>query len=114
MRLVSFALPDGAECYLVFLAGNGGGALKNVNRWRAQLGQAPIDEAGLRVLERVQMLGAQRPMLEAYSREGQGMLATLADGGERTLFVKLIGTEAAVRSQIPGFRALCKSLRFSK
>ncbi len=46
MRLASFSVGDGAECGL-FLFPGGGDRLANVNRWRGQVGLAPLDEAAL-------------------------------------------------------------------
>ena len=56
MRVAAFEiqLPEGlsGEVSIVNLAGDGGGLLNNVNRWRRQLEMAPTDQAGLKNLVR--------------------------------------------------------------
>jgi hypothetical protein len=50
MRLASFDIPDAAgngDVSISKLSGNGGGLLANVNRWRGQVGLAPLEASAL-------------------------------------------------------------------
>lgn len=111
MRFATFALPGGAECYLVSLGGNGGGTEQNINRWRGQMGLPPLDGPGLAALTEIRILGNTSPILECYSVEGKGLIATFAPFARRTMFVKLVGSESAVSQQAGAFAAFCRSLR---
>src|SRR5512134_370938 len=66
MRIVTFA-PRGAtgtECYITVLGGSGGGVEPNLNRWREQMGQPPLDAKGLAALEKIQVLGRDARFIE--------------------------------------------------
>jgi hypothetical protein len=50
MRLASFDIPDAAgngDVSISKLNGDGGGLLANVNRWRGQVGLAPLETSAL-------------------------------------------------------------------
>ena len=50
MRLASFDIPDAAgngDVSISKLNGDGGGLLANVNRWRGQVGLAPLEASAL-------------------------------------------------------------------
>ena len=111
----SAANPDGskAEVTVTVLGGDGGGALANVNRWRAQLGLAPLDEAGLANLATslVTSAGAVTVVdLVADSKEKR-IVAALAVRGGRTWFYRLSGSDAAVTAQKGAFLKFVESAR---
>ena len=57
MRLASYNVPfDGGvgDLSIIRLAGQAGGDLANVNRWRDQLGLPNIDEINLREMENIE------------------------------------------------------------
>ena len=122
MRLVTFnAGPeDRCECYIAVLRGAAGGVGANINRWRAQMGQEPLDAEAVAALPRMQVLGQQAPFVEVHGPyEGMfgdslpdavllGVICALDDG---TLFVKMIGPADAMAEQREAFVAFCQSLR---
>jgi len=118
MRYATLKPPGaaGVELTIVVLPGSAGGELANVNRWRAQVGLAEVDDAGL-AAERKAYATAAGPV-GAWDLAGQGegaarMLAailTSADGN--TWFVKLTGPTTTVAPLANDFAAIVRSLRF--
>jgi hypothetical protein len=107
--------PDGtkAEVTVSVLGGTGGGALANVNRWRGQIGLAPIDEAGLAKLTTSIETGAGTATavdLVADSKEKRTVAVWLARGGQ-TWFYRLTGSDAAVTPQKDVFVSFVQSVR---
>jgi hypothetical protein len=118
-REVSFALPGGAECYVMRLLGDGGGLRANLDRWCDQLGHEPLTEQTLAALERVEMLGEKVPLLElegsftgmdGKTRAGQGLLGAACIRPGESLFVKLTGPQAVVHAERASFLAFVGSL----
>jgi hypothetical protein len=100
---------------VVVLPGPAGGELANVNRWRNQIGLAPLDEAALaRARTTVAArLGAVR--LYDFTSEGAArsrLLAGLTERDGNTWFVKLTGDATAVSAARADFLTLLGSLRF--
>lgn len=122
MRLVSFA-PKGAsntECYITILGGAAGGLGPNVNRWRVQMGQPPLDAAGLAKLPTIKVLGRDAPFLDVSgSFTGMGgekvaeatMYATICPLEGRVVFVKMTGPTAVLQKEKDNFVAFCESLK---
>lgn len=81
MRLASFDIPDASgngDVSISKLNGDGGGLLANVNRWRGQVGLAPLDAAAL---------------------AGNSKTVTTA-GGDRATWVELVGNEKTILGAI--------------
>lgn len=81
MRLASFDIPDAAgngDVSVSKLNGDGGGLLANVNRWRGQVGLAPLDAAAL---------------------AGNSKTVTTA-GGDRATWVELVGSDKTILGAI--------------
>jgi len=111
MRHVTFRIGKNAECYILFLPGEGGGVARNINRWRRQMQQPPLEAPAIAALPRTPILGANSPLVVAYSPDDRGLLATYAQVPGRTLFVKLTGPAPQVRKLREPFSAFCRSLR---
>ncbi len=108
------------ECYLYRLGGDGGGLLLNVNRWRGQMGQAPMTEAEVAKLERIDVLGAKAALVKfkgAYvGMGGQAVkdalfygMVCLKDG--YLLTGKMTGPADTMAKEWDNFVAFCKSVR---
>ncbi len=107
------ANPDGtgAEVTVTVLGGEGGGALANVNRWRAQLGLSPLDATELgKISQPVQTKGGGATLVDlvAESKEKR-IVAVLAEREGRTWFYRLSGTDAAVGAQKEAFLKFVES-----
>ncbi|MEZ6016832.1 MAG: dienelactone hydrolase family protein [Planctomycetota bacterium] len=119
MRLATFTFGQGAECVVSAFPGDVGGLEANVNRWRSQLGAAPLSEDDIAALPVTPMFGRLATVVRVA-----GVLKG-ADGVERpsillgaiaalegeTVFVKLTGPEPEVEAATDSFQALCRSLR---
>jgi hypothetical protein len=116
MRYASFSATDGnggkIDISIVTFAGDGGSDTDNVNRWRQQIGLAPID--GRAVTSQVTPLktadttfsttditGAKARTIAAWTRR---------DG--RVWFFKATGLNAAVEKEKPTFVKFIESVRF--
>lgn len=122
MRLVTFLIGDGGqtECYVTSVSRAAGGVDANINLLRKQMGQEPLDAAGIESLPKVTVLGQPSPFLEAQGaytgmdgakRENYLMYAVVSPAAERTVFVKLTGPEAEVKAERDRFVAFCESLK---
>ena len=98
------------EVSVVTLGGAAGGELANVNRWRAQVGLAPLDEAAL-AKERLEVASEVGP-IAVYDLTGKGeggarMVAGLLNvPGGSTWFFKLTGDAKTVDAVRPVFLRL--------
>ena len=101
-----------AEISVVMLDGEGGGDLQNVNRWRGQIGLAPVADADLKSLIvplkakdsdilTVDIAGAKARMLAGWTR---------VDG--RSWFFKLTGSDALATAEKQRFTKFLQSVQF--
>jgi hypothetical protein len=99
---------------VVVLGGPAGGELANVNRWRGQLGLAPVDAAALPSLRKTVRTKAGDVSLfsfEAADKQGR-MLVGYLFANDSTWFVKMTGEAAAVGAASGDFTQLLKTLSF--
>ncbi len=109
-----------AECYLSSLPGQAGGLLDNVNRWRHQMGLAPIDAEALAKLPRTKLLQREAVTIEldgtftgmsAAPLENARMVGAIAALPAVTLFLKMTGPRDVVGRERAGFDKVLTSLR---
>jgi hypothetical protein len=123
MRLFTL-LPGGAgstECYATLLPGDGGGSLGNFDRWRGQMGLAPLSRSEYEGLGVRSVLGVEGRLIDlrgdftGMSGEriaSARMLGLICELGDRALFLKMVGPEHEVEAERASFLELCDSLRF--
>jgi hypothetical protein len=110
VRLVNLVVEEDprAECYVTLLPGDGGGLTENVNRWRAQMGLAPIDAEAVRALPRIAMFGTGATLVDLAGPfqgmsgpriEDARMLGAILTQPEFTLYVKMTGPAALVERE---------------
>lgn len=114
MRLAVFTVAGGngiaGECG-VFLFPGGGDRLSNVNRWRGQVGLAPIDAIALE-RELVTDACAFGPFAWLAVRgERKAFLAAIVATPDGQCFVKLEGPPDHLDGMRAGFLTYCRSLR---
>lgn len=119
MRAANFKVPPDAECYVTILGGRGGGLGENLNRWRGQMGQAPLSQSELAALPQRQILGVSGVEVRIQGtfsgmggppRENYSMWGVVASFQGSTVFVKFVGPSAAVAAGAGDFDAFCASL----
>jgi len=100
---------------VIRLPGPAGGELANVNRWRNQIGLAPLSEADLAPARKTVKTAAGDLAVYDFTSEGAKKARTIAGlallQGE-TWFVKMTGDAEAVASARSAFLDLLGSLRF--
>jgi hypothetical protein len=116
MRYASFSASDGnggkIDISIVTFAGDGGSDADNVNRWRGQIGLAPIDAGAVAsqvtplkttdiTFSTTDIAGAKARTIAAWTRR---------DG--RVWFFKATGPNAAVEKERPNFVKFIESIRF--
>lgn len=125
MRYASFSVvgEKGAQAdfSVVTLAGEAGGVLPNINRWRNQLGLGPLSEGQLADnFVHFDVLGTKVVLVDFASTAPMGegssntrMLAAILPRGPATWFFKMVGDDALVRNQKTSFTKFLKSLHFT-
>jgi hypothetical protein len=99
-------------------AGDGGGLLANLNRWRGQLGLAPTTEADLP--KQVQPLAGSDGMTMLAEIAGTDpktgqkthLLAAIVPQAQQTWFYKLMGNEQLVEQQREAFTKFVQSVKY--
>jgi hypothetical protein len=86
------------------LAGDGGGLLANLNRWRAQLGQTPLTEDDLAKLPTIDASGTKATLADitgtdARSGKPARLIGVVLPLGGQTWFYKLMGDASVVAQQ---------------
>jgi hypothetical protein len=101
------------EVSVIRLPGPAGGELANVNRWRNQIGLAPIGEADLAPARKMVKTAAGDLAVYDFSSGGEKKTRTIAGLASiqgDTWFVKMTGDAEAVASARPAFLDLLGSL----
>jgi hypothetical protein len=118
MRKGSFNVPGSAgDCDLSITAfpGDVGGELMNVNRWRGQVGMAPIGQQDLESsVSRTEANGLKFTLVELAPEGGAGakaMLGAIVPYSGSTWFFKLMGPGPSVREAKPAFVEFLRSVR---
>lgn len=122
MRVATFEVAGegGAtgDLSVVALSGGGGGALANVNRWRGQMGQGPVDEAGLAASAKPLTVEGSPEPARLVEIEGTGghagsaILAAIVSRAEITWFYKLTGPSALVAREKANFTKFVASVKY--
>jgi hypothetical protein len=107
-----------AEITVSFLQGEGGGVLANVNRWRGQLGQPPVDQDQLDgVAELLTTAEGQATLVDfvgSDAKTGQParLVAAIVPHGGQTWFYKLMGNGKVVGGQKDSFVQFVKTVHY--
>lgn len=114
MRFATYTAGDGANAVEVALSsfpGEVGGLLANINRWRGQVGLAAIPQDQLAANVTPFEVPGFTGNTMRLKGEAQHMLGAMIKDtkNERTWFVKITGTPAAIDAQEAAFLAFAKS-----
>ena len=123
MRVASFEISENgktADVSVIPLGGSAGGDAANVNRWRGQVGQTPLDEDTLnKSAEAVQVAGQSGALYDIAgtapgSGEPERILGTILHGDDTVWYFKMMGDAELVEKQKANFIAFLKSVEFDK
>ncbi len=97
-----------AEVNVSSLAGQGGGVLMNINRWRGQLGLAPVSESDLsKEVGTFTAGGEQGTLVDLSGKDKSGkparLVGVIVPEATQTWFYKLMGDEKIVEQQKQAF-----------
>lgn len=102
-----------AELAVTHFPGDVGGDLANVNRWRAQIGLPPVDEAALAPAITGIAAGPKTiKVIDATGPQNRCAAGWVAHGGE-TWFFKLTGPDPLISAEKAKFTAFIESIRFN-
>ena len=100
------------------LSGMAGGTLSNVNRWRAQLGLAPIGEADLgSAYKALDVTGGKAMLFDMNGKSPKTgkdlrLLAVIWPQGEQTWFYKMLGDSAVAGREKDAFIKFVQSVHY--
>jgi hypothetical protein len=108
-----------ADVNISMLNGTGGGLLMNVNRWRGQLGLAPITEEDFsKQATSLDLAGGKGTVVDMTGTDGKTgkkarLIGVVAPQGGETWFYKLMGDEQIVEQQKDAFTKFIQTAKFS-
>jgi hypothetical protein len=116
MRLASFDIPNAAgngDVSISKLSGNGGGLLANVNRWRGQVGLAPLEAGALAANSKTVATagGDSGTWVELVGTE-KTILGAIVARGEVSWFFKLTAPASVAAQNRDAFEQFVRSIRF--
>ncbi len=123
LRVASFEISGNgqtADVSVIPLGSMSGGDAANVNRWRGQVGQAPLDETELKkIVESVEIAGQPGELYDiAGTSPGSGdaarILGGILHGDTATWYFKMMGNADLVEKQKANFTAFLKSVSFDQ
>ncbi|MCA8921356.1 MAG: hypothetical protein KDD82_06075 [Planctomycetes bacterium] len=111
--------PPHVECYLTRLPNTAAGLTANVNRWRRQMGEEPVDDAAVMAYPRTPLLGGQAIQVDLSGgyTDGHGhhpgytLLGYVLPWGRDAIFVKAVGPTDLIDRERPQIQAFMQSLR---
>jgi hypothetical protein len=118
MRKGSFTLADGsvsADLGITAFPGDVGGEFANVNRWRGQLGLAPIAQTeAAAAITRLEANGLKFALVD-FSGTASGapsrLIGVMVPFGGATWFFKLLGPDAVVTKEKAGFLEFIETVK---
>ncbi len=115
LSLKSFQAANGTvDITITPLSGLAGGLGANINRWRGQVGLAPVDDAKAEADAKPVASSAGKTLLVDLSGMGQGAKAIIAGivaKGPDTWFIKMMGPAEAVAKEKANLTDLLKTLK---
>ena len=117
MLFAKFSIASGdtkADVNISQLAGDGGGMLANVNRWRGQLGLSQLDEAGLAQIVTMSGPASVVDLSGVNAKTGQParLVGVVMPANGQSWFYKLMGDEAVVTAQKDAFLKFIQSAKY--
>ncbi|MBV8141849.1 MAG: hypothetical protein JOZ60_07385 [Verrucomicrobia bacterium] len=122
MRLGSFKVEGAnnasADVSVIAFAGEAGGLISNINRWRGQLQLAPLDEDQLsQAIQHTEVDNVPTALVDFRTAENSPkpsrILGAVLQAADRTWFVKMTGPPELLETQRQKFSEFVQSFRFT-
>jgi hypothetical protein len=123
LRVASFEIAEGgkeADVSVIPLGGTAGGDTANVNRWRGQIGQPPLEETELKKSAEAAQVGDQPVDLYDLAGTAPGggeakrIIGAILHTDESTWYFKMMGDAALTEKNKPALIGFLKSVEFQK
>jgi hypothetical protein len=121
MRVASFDISENGKTVdvsVVPLGAMSGGDGANVNRWRGQVGQSPMEDAALKQSAEPVQVGDKPADLydiagtDPNNANEERIIGAILHADDATWYFKMMGDAALVEKNKPAFLALLKSVQF--
>jgi hypothetical protein len=122
MVVKSFSVPvdngQKASVAISVFPGDVGGALANVNRWRTQMGLAPIEQGDLpNATQSVRVAGGEAVLVDLANPNAPAgrptrLVAAIVPHNGSTWFYKLVGDDSVVAREKEGFVKFVQTVRY--
>lgn len=113
MQVARFSVPgksnEKADVFVSVFPGDTGGRLANVNRWRKQIGLAPVEEDGLASVVSPLDPADSQAILVDMTNNGKRLVGAIVPRDGQYWFYKLLGDAGAVAPEKESFVAFAKS-----
>ncbi len=123
MRVASFEVSENgksADISVIPLGAMSGGDAANVNRWRGQVGQSPLDESAVvQLAEKITVAGQPADLYDIAgtspgSGDPQRIIGTILHSDTATWYFKMSGDADLTAKQKANFIAFLKSVEFGQ
>jgi len=102
-----------ALVWISYLPGEGGGALTNINTWRAEIGMNQISETELaKTSETVDLPGSKAILVNLSKDQESRLIGVYVRHGDSTWLYKLIGDNSAVESEKENLIQVIRNVRY--
>lgn len=119
-RVGTFQFTDGAdsgEVAITKFPGGAGGVLENINRWRGQLGLAPVKTLQEQPLQKITVAGVESARIDLVAKDGEAgarkrMIVVTLPHNDISYFIKMTGPSALLDKHTKDFDSFLKSVQF--
>ena len=119
MLVAKFVIPGpGGSKAEVNISATGGGLLANVNRWRSQLGLAPLTESALaNQVQSLDVADGKATLIDmkgtdAKTGQPARLVGLVVPQAQQTWFYKLMGNEQVVEREKEAFTKFVQSTKY--
>ena len=118
IRIGSYDLPNidskKAELSIIILAGDGGGIVANINRWRDQIGLSELDSVSIeKSLSNITGKLGQYKYTEIINGD-KSISAAFIMHSDKTIYIKASGHSEVIASQAQAFKDFIKGIHENK
>ncbi|MBI1371272.1 MAG: hypothetical protein GC159_00715 [Phycisphaera sp.] len=103
----------GAMMSITLLPGDAGGMHANINRWRQQVGLAPVDASKIGEVAKLASVDGLEGASVDLAGESKRIVGVILPTPTSTWFIKMTGPNEAVEAQVAAFQQFVRSVHFA-